>query len=422
MQRNWIGREEGSDGSAASYRLRDWCISRQRYWGTPIPIVYCASCGVVPVPEADLPVRLPDMDDFAPKGESPLASVPEFAHTICPTCGGPARRKCDTMTGFVCSSWYFLRFTSPNEADRPFDPEAAARWLPVTQYVGGKEHAVGHLLYARFVTRFLQDIGWVDFEEPFTRLYNQGVVHKDGDKMSKSKGNAVSVDAMVETYGADAARVFALFAAPPDGDVAWNEAGIEGIHRFLSRVWRAVVGEEESAADAQSGGADGIDDPTALNRCTHRAIKAVTEDLERMSYNTAISRLMELTTAILQTVRKDGGTTGAARVAREAVVSMLAPFAPHISEELWHRMGKTGSVHRAEWPAFDAALAEEEKAEIVVQIDGRVRDRFEAEVGTTAEELEREAMGRERIRSLLEGKEVRRVVVVPNSLVNVVTG
>ncbi len=236
MQRNWIGRTEDEEGGTVTYHLRDWCISRQRYWGTPIPIVYCGTCGVIPVPETELPVPLPDMEDFAPKGQSPLATVPEFAQTVCPTCGGPARRECDTMTGFVCSSWYFLRFASPREADRPFDPAAARRWLPVTQYVGGKEHAVGHLLYARFVTRFLRAIGWVDFDEPIANLFNQGVVHKDGDKMSKSKGNAVSVDAMVEAYGADAARVFVLFAAPPDGDVEWNEAGIEGIHRFLCRV------------------------------------------------------------------------------------------------------------------------------------------------------------------------------------------
>ena len=368
-------RARNAGGPSVAYRLRDWCISRQRYWGTPIPVIHCPRCGEVPVPETDLPVHLPHMVDFHPDGRSPLARVPDFVHTDCPTCGTKAQRECDTMTGFVCSSWYFLRFVSPGESGGPFDPDAARRWAPVVNYIGGKEHAVGHLMYARFITRFLRDIGRVDFDEPFTHLFNQGVVYKDGAKMSKSKGNVVSVDDMVRKFGADTARVFVLFATPPERDMEWSDTGAEGIFRFLNRVWRAVVdGTGEAAGSALSGNSE------ALVRTVHRTVLSVTADMDRMHYNTAISRLMELTTAIHQAGRS--GERGAVREAREALVSMLAPFAPHIAEELWHRIGKPGSVHRASWPDYDARLAAEETVTVVVQVDGKVRDRFEVPAGS----------------------------------------
>ena len=314
------------------------------------------------------------------------------------------------MTGFVCSSWYFLRFVSPDEGQRPFDPELVRRWLPVAHYIGGKEHAVGHLLYARFMTRFLKDIGWVDIEEPFVRLFNQGVVYKDGAKMSKSKGNVVGVDEMVETYGADTARVFVLFATPPDRDMAWSDTGVKGIFRFLTRVWRAVLGEE---------GSPGVEREEELVRVTHRTIQSVTEDLERMHFNTAISRLMELTTAIQQAVQAGGNWTGV-REAREALVSILAPFAPHIAEELWRLLGKSGSVHRAPWPSCDPALAAEEVVTVVVQVNGKVRDRFQVPAGTPEEALRRRVEGRKRVQAHLRGRKVLRTVVIPGRLVNFV--
>jgi len=413
--------ERGAGGASVSFRLRDWCISRQRYWGTPIPVVHCEKCGVVPVPEELLPVRLPHMVAFKPDGRSPLARHEGFVNALCPACGGHAERECDTMTGFVCSAWYFLRFTSPDEAAGPFDPEAVRRWAPVKCYIGGKEHAVGHLLFSRFVTRVLRDMGLVDFSEPFAQLYNQGVVYKGGAKMSKSKGNVVSVDEVVERYGADTARMFVLFATPPDRDMAWNDSGVEGIHRFLGRVWRAVS-EARTAPEGSRG--EGSEASTeALTRATHRAVKAVTVDMERMHYNTAISRLMELTTAVQQASQGGAGPAGAAlREARETLVSLLAPFAPHICEELWSAMGKCGSVHRAQWPVHDPSWTATETATVVVQVDGRVRDRFEAPVGTPDSELEATAASQERVQAHLVGCTVRRTVVVPDRLVNFVTG
>jgi len=409
-------RVRGAGGSSVAYRLRDWCISRQRYWGTPIPVVHCPRCGEAPVPEADLPVRLPHMADFHPDGRSPLARVPDFVHTDCPACGAKARRECDTMTGFVCSSWYFLRFVSPGESAEPFAPDAVRRWAPVVNYIGGKEHAVGHLMYARFITRFLKDIGRVDFDEPFIHLFNQGVVYKDGAKMSKSKGNVVSVNDMVQTYGADTARVFVLFATPPNRDMEWSDSGAEGIFRFLNRVWRAVADEVGETAGSPPCG-----DSETLDRAVHRTVRSVTADMDRMRYNTAISRLMELTTAIQQALQS-GGESAAVRQAREALVSMLAPFAPHIAEALWRQMGKPGSVHRLPWPDYDAHLAAEETVTVVVQVNGKVRDRFQAPAGTPDADLEAQATGRERVRAYLGRRAVRRAVVVPDRLVNFVTG
>ena len=404
IQRNWIGR---SENASATFEMRDWCISRQRYWGTPIPIVHCNACGPVPVPEADLPVRLPHIADFAPDGRAPLARASGFVRTSCPACARPARRECDTMTGFVCSSWYFLRFTSPHSADRPFDPDAARRWLPVAYYIGGKEHATGHLMYARFITRFLKDIGQIDIAEPFTCLFNQGVVHKDGTKMSKSRGNAVSIEHMVETYGADTARVFVLFATPPDQDMTWSDSGAEGIFRFLNRVWRTVTSEGMPTSSADPG----------LKRMVHRTIRAVTADMERLHHNTAISRLMELTTAIHRAVEQ-GAPRNAIDGARKTLVALLAPFAPHIAEDLWHRLGYATSVHRASWPAFDPDLATEPTATIAVQINGKTRDRIDMPRGSAQSEVERATAGRSRVQKHLAGRTVSRTIYVPDQLIN----
>ena len=324
------------------------------------------------------------------------------------------------MTGFVCSSWYFLRFTSPGEANRPFDPEAVRRWAPVRHYIGGKEHAVGHLMYARFVTRFLKDIGWVDFEEPFVNLHNQGVIYKDGAKMSKSRGNVVSVDEMVEAYGADTARVFVLFATPPDRNMAWSDTGVEGVFRFLNRVWRVTAGGGRGAPDpAGPEKQRGTADAGGLVRAVHRTIRAVTEDMDRMRFNTAISRLMELTTAIQQAVQAGADpAAGGVRQAREALLSLLAPFAPHIAEEAWRRMGKGESVHRAPWPACDLELAARDRVTVVVQVNGKVRDRFEVPAGMTEEDLETAARERARVQAHLRGRRVHRTAVVPDRLVS----
>lgn len=404
IQRNWIGRSE--NGETVTYNLRDWCISRQRYWGTPIPIVHCKTCGTVPVPETELPVQLPHMADFEPDGQSPLARVSEFVQTVCPSCGQPARRETDTMTGFVCSAWYFLRFASPNTEDRPFDSESVHRWMPMAHYIGGKEHAVGHLMYARFITRFLKDIGHIDFSEPFTHLFNQGVVYKDGAKMSKSRGNVVSIEQMTQTYGADTARMFVLFATPTDRDMDWNDDGVQGIHRFLHRVWQAITGDTSSQS-AENGD---------LMKIAHRTIRAVTQDLERLHYNTAISRLMELTTAIQQ----QGASSEEIQHARETLVLLIAPFAPHIAESLWRHLGHTDSVHLTSWPTPNSALAARQTVSIAVQINGKTRDVFDAPHHVQEDDIIQVAKERKRIRKHLENHVVHRTVYVPNRLINFV--
>jgi leucyl-tRNA synthetase len=381
------------------WRLRDWLISRQRYWGTPIPVIYCGSCGIVPVPYEALPVRLPEDAPFTGEGGSPLGKVREFVEAACPKCGKPARRETDTMATFFDSSWYFLRFCSPKFEKGPFDPAAAKYWMPVDQYIGGIEHAILHLLYSRFFTKFFQDLGLVDFSEPFTKLLTQGMVLKDGEVMSKSKGNIVDPDSIISKYGADTLRLFILFAAPPETELEWDDRGIEGAYKFLLRVWRL-----QDNLIPQAG--------IEVRKALARAIKKVTEDFEQFKFNTAIAGLMELTNAIY--------SHGADKEVYSQLVVLLSPIAPHFCEEIWQNLGHAGSVGKASWPIFDPALLVESTVTLAVQVNGKVRGHLEV-AATAAEEAIREQVLRdEKISSWIAGKPVRKVIVVPGKLISIV--
>jgi leucyl-tRNA synthetase len=419
---DWL-EERGTGRRQVNTRLRDWLISRQRYWGAPIPILYCDKCGEVPVPEDQLPVVLPSDVSFTGKGESPLAGSPTFVNTTCPTCGGPARRDVDTMDTFVDSSWYFLRFASPQDETQAWDAGLVAHWLPVDQYVGGREHATMHLIYARFVTEALHDLGLLPFDEPFTRLFNQGTVYLHGKKMSKSRGNVVPLDAMCDQYGADTARCFELFIAPPDEQAEWNEKGVEGVWRFLRRAYTYVVTHRERfqadwrsslAASAPTG-----EDDQAVRRKTHQTLQRVTEDLERFHYNTALAGLMELVNELYV---RPGISDTVLSEAAELLTLMLSPFAPHLGEELWEGLGKDGMAAFQSWPEADAAVAREDVVEVVVQINGKVREKLSVPAETTKEELERLAMASDKVQALLEGLQVKKIIVVPGKLVNLVVG
>jgi leucyl-tRNA synthetase len=412
----------GLGGPAVTYRLRDWLVSRQRYWGAPIPIVYCPEHGAQLVPEAELPVRLPEDVDFAPTGVSPLQSHAEFLRASCPVCGAEARRETDTMDTFVDSSWYFLRYCSPHDDTRAWDPEAIARWMPVDLYTGGEEHAVLHLLYARFFIKALRDIGHLSFDEPFLALRNQGqILGADHQRMSKSRGNVANPDELVARYGSDVVRLFLMFIGPWDQGGPWNASGIDGIHRFLGRVWTQAQAEPGEVV----GGSEvlgTIDELSrALRRATHVTIREVGEDYADFHFNTAISKLMELSNAIGKA--RDTGLLGSAAYgeAIEALLLLLAPAAPHIAEELWSRRGRPYSIHQQAWPAFDAALATAETLELPVQVDGKLRDRLVVTVDTPAEEIERLALASERVQAHLGGRPPRRVVQIPGRLVNIVT-
>jgi len=418
-------KERGFGEKAVTYRLRDWGISRQRYWGTPIPIIHCPACGTVPVPYEDLPVRIPYEAEFTGEAGSPLEKIPSFVNVSCPKCGGPARRETDTMDTFVDSSWYFFRYASPVEDKLPFTPEAAAYWMPVDLYIGGVEHAILHLIYARFFTKVLRDLGLTGLGEPFPHYLAQGMVTKDGSAMSKSKGNVVDPDEMIRNYGADALRLFILFASPPEKEFAWNEKGIEGGSRFLGRVWTLFREIEDGLSPA--GTASGTHDPAAfarLQKKLHQTIRKVGEDVEkRFHLNTAISAIMEFANVLRET--KDALATSAEgrdllRRAVETLVLALAPFTPHIAEEMWSRLGKEALVLRAAWPSFDPALAEDEKATIVVEVNGKVRDRFETGRDASEDEIKAEALALPRIRHLLDGRDVRKVVCIKNKIVNIV--
>jgi len=412
----WLG-EQGKGRPAVSYRLRDWLISRQRYWGAPIPIIHCPSCGEVEVPVSDLPVLLPDDVDFRPGGESPLARHEGFVNVTCPSCGGPARRDTDTMDTFVDSSWYFLRYCSPHRDDVAFDVDDVERWMPVDQYTGGVEHAILHLLYSRFVTKTLHDLGYLSFVEPFSRMLNQGQVIYGGGSMSKSKGNLVEPMPIVERFGADTMRLTMLFAGPFEDDIDWmliapDPSRPPGVYSWLRRAWRAVI--EASSA----GGAGSADQPTELTRLVHRTIRDVSDDLERFRFNTAISKLMVLTNEIRHTLDQGGG----ARAAAEALVQMTAPLAPFIAEELWREaLGHAESVHTTAWPAFDPELAREERATLVVQVDGKVRERIDVDADAGEVACREAALASERVRRALDGREVSRIVVRPPKLVSIVT-
>jgi leucyl-tRNA synthetase len=397
----------GRGRPAVGYRLRDWLLSRQRYWGCPIPIVYCEECGIVPVPEEVLPVLLPEVAEYLPKGRSPLAAAEDWVRTTCPRCGGPARRETDTMDTFVDSSWYFIRYCDAQNDSAPFERALADYWLPVNQYIGGVEHAILHLLYARFFTKVLNDIGLIGFREPFARLFTQGMLHYHGAKMSKSKGNVIVPDEYIERYGADACRLYLLFIGPVEQDAEWQDAGFEGIVRFLHRLWRVALEQAEKPA-GESG-----DSPLA--RKAHATIAKVTDDIgRRFALNTPIAAVMELVNEISR--RPDDP---AARFATETAVSLIQPYASHIAEELWQRFGYE-RLWEAPWPQADPALLERETFELVVQVNGRVRARAEVPIGLSEDELVARAKELPRVRAHVDGKEVKKAIVVPGRLVNLV--
>jgi len=415
--------------ASVQYRMRDWLISRQRYWGAPIPIVYCGRCGTLPVPEAELPVLLPAIERWLPgdDGRSPLAGLPSFVETRCPQCGGPARRETDTMDGFACSSWYFLRFVSPDYADGPFDPAALAQWGNPDIYVGGAEHAVMHLLYARFWTKVMADAGIVPFREPFPVLRSQGTMHardpQNGElrRMSKSAGNVVTPDSVAESHGADALRVYLLFMAPFENNTVWEPDGINGARRFLERTWRLV--NEVAGARATS---DPAHTPAAaedeLTRAVRRAVREVTEDIETLAFNTAVAALMKCLNTMSEYRAAHGITAALSRAVREFVL-VLAPFAPHIAEELWERLGEPYSIHTQQWPAHNEPVsAGEEGVTLVIQVDGRVRDRLVLAAGAAEAEVRQRALARPAVQRALRGNTVARVIYVPGRLVNIVTG
>ncbi|NLU09981.1 MAG: leucine--tRNA ligase [Tepidanaerobacter acetatoxydans] len=399
-----------------NFKLRDWLISRQRYWGAPIPIVYCDKCGVVPVPEEDLPVLLPEDIQFNTRGTSPLQECDEFLNTTCPKCHGPARRETDTMDTFVCSSWYFYRYTDARNEEEPFAREKVNYWMPVDQYIGGVEHAILHLMYSRFFNKVIRDAGLVAVDEPFENLLTQGMVLRDGIKMSKSIGNTVSPEEIIEKYGADTARLFILFAAPPERDLEWSDQGVEGCFRFLQRVFRLV---EELSNKLSNAGNFGEYDKD-VRRITHKTIKKVTEDVsERFNFNTAISAIMEMVNGL--NAHKD--TNISKTVLKEALdnlLLLLAPFAPHITEELWHTLGHKESVHLMPWPKYDANAIVEDEIEIVIQINGKVRDKMKISVEASEDEMRETALKQEKLLSLLEGKKIVKVITVPKKLVNIV--
>jgi leucyl-tRNA synthetase len=406
----------GLGAAAVTYRLRDWLISRQRYWGAPIPIVYCAEHGAQPLPEDQLPVVLPEDVDFAPTGVSPLQSHEAFVRATCPVCGADARRETDTMDTFVDSSWYFLRYCSPHDAERAWDPEAAARWMPVDLYTGGAEHAVLHLMYVRFFVKALRDMGQLSYDEPFLALRNQGqILGVDHHRMSKSRGNVVNPDDLTSRYGTDTVRLFLMFIGPWDQGGPWNPTGIDGVHRFLARVWG--IAQASSAAQP----ADQPELARALRRATHTTIAGVTDDYAVFHFNTAIAKMMELSNAIMKA--RDVGLAGTDAYAEavDTLLLLLAPAAPHITEELWKRRGHEYSVHRQAWPVHDAELATADTIELPVQVNGKLRDRLVVTRDTPAEEIERLALESEHVQRYLAGRAPRRVVQVPGKLVNVVT-
>ena len=423
-----VGRGLGE--AKVNYRLRDWGISRQRYWGAPIPVLYCDACGMVPEAEANLPVVLPRDVQLSGKGGSPLADVAHFVNARCPRCGGPARRETDTMDTFVESSWYFFRYCSPRYEGGMFERRAAEYWMPVDQYIGGIEHAVLHLLYARFYTKVLRDLGLVNVDEPFTALLSQGMVIKGGAKMSKSKGNVVSDDDIREKYGADTGRLFELFAAPPEKDLEWNDQGIEGASRFLNRVWRFVLAHLDELRSAPSAASPhpSLDIGRAFRRTIHATIQRVTDDIEHdFHFNTAISAIMELVNALyaFDTASLDRVPAGErGRLLREAVETvllLLGPFCPHVTEELWSQLGHATSLFKQPWPSADAEALRRNEVTVVVQVDGKVRGRLTVDVDAAEERVRQLALGDEKVRPWVASRRVAKVVVVPNRLVNIVT-
>lgn len=415
--------EQGFGKRQINYRLRDWLISRQRYWGAPIPVIHCPKCGVVLVPEEELPVKLPENVQFEQGAVSPLAQCEEFIHCTCPECGGPAKRETDTMDTFICSSWYYMRYTDAHNDKEPFAKEKVNYWAPVDQYIGGIEHAILHLLYSRFVTKVLRDVGAVNFDEPFTNLLTQGMVIKDGAKMSKSKGNVVSPEEIIARYGADTARLFILFAAPPERDLEWSDQGVEGAYRFLNRVWRLILSfaEKIKAASDTYDIAALTPEEKELRRVLHVTIAKVTEDVkERFTFNTALSSIMELVNAFYGFQDATDVNPHLVRETALDLVKLLAPFAPHITEELWQRLGGEKSVHIQPWPTYEEAAMRQDEVEIVLQINGKVRDKIVVAAELDAAGMEKAALAQPRVRQYTEGKKIVKVIAIPGKLVNIV--
>ncbi len=409
--------EKGWGRRAITYRLRDWLISRQRYWGTPIPIIYCEQCGIVPVPENDLPVLLPENARVRTTGESPLKYCEEFINTTCPRCSSPARRETDTMDTFMCSSWYFLRYASPNDDTAPFASDKVSYWLPVDLYTGGAEHAVMHLFYARFFIKALRDMGLVDFAEPFKRLFNQGIIIAGHHKMSKSRGNVVNPDDYVSHLGADAIRAYLMFLAPWGQGGEWDDSGISGISRWFNRLWGLVLEEYRYCGKP---GANGEKAEEELFRITHQTVRKVTSDLERIHLNTMISALMEFTNHLGQVKETGAVTPSAWAEAIKVLLLLLAPTAPHLTEELWQRLGYPYSIHNQPWPQWNEELARDEEATLVVQVNGKLRDRITVPLSITEAEAKSLAMASQRVKAYLEGRELLKTIYVPGRLVNLV--
>jgi leucyl-tRNA synthetase len=398
--------------AAVTFRLKDWGVSRQRYWGTPIPVIHCPDCGVVPVPDEQLPVLLPQQIHITGTGRSPLDEVPEFVNVKCPDCGKPARRETDTMDTFVDSSWYFYRYCDPKNSTAPYDEKKVEYWFPIDQYIGGVEHAILHLIYSRFWTKVMRDIGLTKYDEPVKKMFTQGMVIRNGQKMSKSVGNVVAADDVADKHGADSARLFALFAAPPEKDVDWIDAGVEGVYRFLGRVYRYVT------RNADAPGGDGSADAVVLRKL-HQTLKRITEDFDsRWHFNTSIASMMELVNVLYAEERRI--SAGAMRQCLEILALMLSPFAPYVTQQLWEDLGRNGPIIKQSWPAFDADLARATDAEIPVQINGKLRTRIIVTVGLDKSGLEHAARSDEKVQSLLAGSIVRKVIAVPEKLINFV--
>jgi leucyl-tRNA synthetase len=409
---DWL-ESEGKGKRSVNYRLRDWLLSRQRYWGCPIPMVYCETDGLVPVPDDQLPVELPDIEDYTPKGKPPLATAEEWVNTSCPTCGGPARRETDTMDTFVDSAWYFLRYCDPDNDRAPWDRQVVDMWMPVYQYIGGIEHAILHLMYARFFVKALADLDLLGVQEPFARLFTQGMITRDGAKMSKSKGNVVSPQDLIEQHGADTARCYILFIGPPSLDADWQDAGVGGVHRFLSRLWTAAIEAAQSTSPDDVPGSEG-----ELLRKAHWAIDKVTHDMQTdFAFNTAISAVMELTNEVYR--QRDTAPPGDVRFAVATAASLIFPFAPHLGAEVYELM--TGCrVWEEPWPQADPALLERDEIQLVVQVNGKLIDRLPAPASATQEQLEELARGSDKLAARLNGREIVKTVVVPGKLVNFV--
>lgn len=415
---------EGFGSAHITYRLRDWGISRQRYWGAPIPMVYCNSCGINPVPVNQLPVVLPEDTGSGHNECAPLDQRESFVNTTCPSCGGTARRETDTMDTFVESSWYFARFTSPRHASSPLDPKRASSWLPVDQYIGGVEHAILHLLYSRFFTKILRDLGHLNIDEPFTNLLTQGMVIKDGMKMSKSKGNVVDPNDLINSYGADTVRLFSLFAAPPEKDLEWSAQGVEGASRFLNRVFRYIENNKQAILSTEALPETLTENGRSLNRKIHQTIRKVTQDIENnFHFNTAISAIMELFNALSSASeddRTDSIEAPVIRAAVEIILLLLSPMVPHFSAEMWEQCGKTDSIEKRDWPSFDEEIAKEDMLTIVVQINGKVRSRLQVPAEIQDDDLTRLALADGNIVKFIQTKPIKKTIVVHKKLVNIV--